>query len=67
MGIPAPECEADATRPIAKSPMRGAGRHISAGIFSAQSGNVAQFANVERLSAFTVPGAPAPGQHEERK
>ena len=47
--------------------MRGAGQLHNSWDFSAQSGVVAQFAIAERQTAFTAPGAAAPGQIEDEE
>lgn len=47
--------------------MRGADWPSCGRVFSVQSGTVATFAIAERQTAFTAPGAAAPGQLEEVK
>jgi hypothetical protein len=62
--ISRPFIEAAAARPTTGSPMLRAGYCIGDEFNRATPH---QFANVERLSAITVPGASAPGQHEDVK
>ncbi len=64
MQFPAPSPEADATRPVAESLMPGAGG-ASAGIGGLNQATSHPSAIVARQTAFTAPGAPAPGQHED--
>ena len=63
MPVSAPSFAADATRPITMSPMPGAGGVFA--VIERFNRATSQQSIVARQTAITVPGAVAPGQHEE--